>query len=131
MAENPPAQEKAQPPLGVYVHVPFCATTCDFCAFYQTVPKGDAVRRYLDAVEAEAALVGWGSKTGVASEARRVDTAFWGGGTPGLLRPAEIEQLGRTMLLYCGGQPAEWTVELAPATVTIDRLAVLKDLGVT
>lgn len=110
------------PPLGVYVHVPFCATTCDFCAFYQTVPKGDAVRRYVDAVEAEAALVNWDS--------RRAATAFWGGGTPGLLKPAELEQLGRIMLLYAG-QPAEWTVELAPATVTTDRLAVLKQLGVT
>ena len=139
MAEFPPGQEKAQTPsklsyspppslahsssLGVYVHVPFCATTCDFCAFYQTVPKGDAVRRYLDGVEAEAALVKWNS--------RRVATAFWGGGTPGLLRPAEIERLGRTMLSHCSGQPAEWTVELAPATVTGDRLAVIKALGVT
>ncbi len=126
MAGFPTGQEKAQDtaavPLGVYVHVPFCATTCDFCAFYQTVPKGDAVRRYVDAVEAEAALVNWDS--------RRAATAFWGGGTPGLLKPAEIEQLGRIMLLY-SGQPAEWTVELAPATVTADRLAVLKQLGVT
>ena len=123
MAEIPPGQEKAQAPLGVYLHVPFCATTCDFCAFYQTVPKGDAVRRYLDAVEAEAALINW--------DGRRAETAFWGGGTPGLLRPAEIEQLGRVMLVYAGGKPAEWTVELAPATVTPDRLTVLKDLGVT
>ena len=138
MVEFPSAQEKALPPLGVYVHVPFCATTCDFCAFYQTVPKGDAVRRYLDAVEAEAALVDWSRSSSDAltapanpSAARTVATAFWGGGTPGLLRPAEIEQLGRTMLLYCPGGPAEWSVELAPATVTADRLHVLKALGVT
>ena len=130
MVEFPSGQEKAQPilpppspsPLGVYIHVPFCATTCDFCAFYQTVPKGDAVRRYLDGVEMEAGLVAW--------QGRRISTAFWGGGTPGLLRPAEIEQLGRTMLR--GGEaPAEWSVELAPATVTEDRLAVLHALGVT
>ncbi len=126
MAGFPSGQEKAQdaspPPLGVYVHVPFCASTCDFCAFYQTVPKGDAVKRYIDAVEAEAALINLDS--------RRAATAFWGGGTPGLLKPAELEQLGRIMLLYAG-QPAEWTVELAPATVTADRLTVLKQLGVT
>jgi oxygen-independent coproporphyrinogen-3 oxidase len=145
MAEFPIGQEKAQfPPshpfsLGVYVHVPFCATTCDFCAFYQTVPKGDAVRRYLDGVEAEAALVNWSaaadstgsSQAGSGQSARRVDTAFWGGGTPGLLRPAEIERLGRAMLRHCGGQPAEWSVELAPATVTEDRLSVFKALGAT
>jgi oxygen-independent coproporphyrinogen-3 oxidase len=126
MVQFPSGQEKAQvaadAPLGVYVHVPFCASTCDFCAFYQTVPKGDAVRQYVDAVEAEAALVNW--------QSRRAATAFWGGGTPGLLKPAEIERLGRIMLLYAG-QPAEWTVELAPATVTADRLAALKQLGVT
>jgi oxygen-independent coproporphyrinogen-3 oxidase len=131
MAEFPSGQEKAQTPLGVYLHVPFCATTCDFCAFYQTVPKGDAIRRYLDAMEAEAALVDWSSPIGAGRGPRRVATAFWGGGTPGLLRPAEIEQLGRTMLRHCSGQPDEWTVELAPATVTEDRLAVLKALGVT
>ena len=122
MAEFSSGQEKAQVPLGLYVHVPFCATTCDFCAFYQTVPKGDAVTRYLEGIEAEAGLVNWGD--------RPVATAFWGGGTPGLLKPAELDRLGRTMKLF-GGQPAEWSVELAPATVTADRLAVLKALGVT
>ena len=134
MAQFPTGQEKPQlapdAPLGVYLHVPFCASTCDFCAFYQTVPKGDAVRQYVDAVEAEAALVNWHPSTGSGLDSRQAATAFWGGGTPGLLRPADLERLGRIMLLYAG-QPAEWTVELAPATVTPDRLAVLKQLGVT
>jgi oxygen-independent coproporphyrinogen-3 oxidase len=127
MAGLPSGQEKAQTPtstpLGVYVHVPFCATTCDFCAFYQTVPKGDAIVRYLDGIESEAGLVEWGG--------RAAATAFWGGGTPGLLKAEQLERLGRIMLLYCGGQPAEWSVELAPATVTAERLAVLMALGVT
>ena len=135
MVELPSGQEKAQtapvPLLGVYVHVPFCATTCDFCAFYQTVPKGDAVQRYLEGIETEAGLVNWAHSTSSGQGNRPVATAFWGGGTPGLLKAAEIERLGRTMLRHCGGQPAEWTVELAPATVTTDRLAVFKDLGVT
>ena len=115
--------------LGLYVHVPFCATTCDFCAFYQTVPKADAIPRYLVAVEAEAKLVEWTYGANVGP--RRVDTAFWGGGTPGLLLARQMEQLGRMMLSHCGGTPVEWSVEMAPATVTADRLAVLKSLGVT
>ena len=131
-------------PLGLYVHVPFCATTCDFCAFYQTVPKADAVPRYLEAVAQEAALVEWGGfstdSTGspqagsgslTPQSPRRVATVFWGGGTPGLLRPAELEHLGQTMLRHTGGAPAEWSVELAPATVSTNRLAVLRALGVT
>ena len=33
-------------PLGLYVHVPFCASTCDFCAFYQTEPTAALVQRF-------------------------------------------------------------------------------------
>ncbi|MBA3848685.1 MAG: coproporphyrinogen III oxidase [Opitutus sp.] len=132
MGGFPSAQEKSRSgtgasppgPLGVYVHVPFCATTCAFCAFYQTVPKADAVPRYLAAIADEMRLVNRAGRT--------VDTAFWGGGTPGLLRAGELERLGRAMLEFCGGRaPAEWSVEMAPATVTAERLAVLKALGVT
>ena len=50
-------------PLGLYIHVPFCATTCDFCAFYQTVPKADAVPLYLEAVAREGAMVEWGGNS--------------------------------------------------------------------
>lgn len=131
MAELHSGQAKAEPSLGVYCHVPFCATTCDFCAFYQMAPKGDAVARYLDGMAAEAALVEWGGPFDRLRVGRRATTAFWGGGTPGLLRPAELRRLGELTLACCGGQPREWTVELAPATVTPDRVAALRELGVT
>lgn len=134
------AQEKSRTPsdpgvsLGVYVHVPFCATTCDFCAFYQTVPKADAVTRFIAGVAAETQLVDLGRDASAPAPGarRRVDTAFWGGGTPGLLRAQELEQLGRAMLAFCGPTPPmEWSVEMAPATITRERLEVLKALGVT
>ena len=41
---------------GLYVHVPFCARSCDFCAFYQIQPRRDDVVRYLDGVAREARL---------------------------------------------------------------------------
>ena len=109
-------------PLGLYVHVPFCASTCDFCAFYQTTPTRDGVVAYLDTVRRELALV---------ERRRPVDTVFWGGGTPGLLAPDDLRTLGETVRAFCGGSPAEWTVELAPASVTEARLAALRELGVT
>jgi oxygen-independent coproporphyrinogen-3 oxidase len=123
MADLPSGQAKAEPPLGIYCHVPFCATACDYCAFYQTVPQGGAVARFLEGVAAEAALVERGG--------RKATTAFWGGGTPGLLKPPELLRLGETTLAVCGGLPTEWTVELAPATVHPNRVAALRDLGVT
>ena len=112
----------AKSPLGLYVHVPFCASTCDFCAFYQTTPTREGVVSYLDAVRRELALVAW---------RRPVDTVFWGGGTPGLLSPDDLRTLGEIVLEACGGQPKEWSVELAPASVTEARLAALKSAGVT
>ena len=116
------AKASAAPPLGLYVHVPFCASTCDFCAFYQTTPTAEGVGGFLDGIAEEARLVEW---------PRPVTTVFWGGGTPGLLAPAQIERLGATVRARFTGEPQEWTVELAPASVTTERLAAFKAIGVT
>jgi oxygen-independent coproporphyrinogen III oxidase len=48
-----------------------------------------------------------------------------------LLAPRHLSQLGEIIRARCGGKPDEWTVEMAPASVTNERLAVLKDAGVT
>ena len=121
---NPAAQALKRPgPLGIYVHVPFCASTCDFCAFYQTTPTADGIARYMQAMADEAALVPWAG--------RRVETVFWGGGTPGLLAPKDIRHLGGIVRERLGGGPSEWTVEMAPASVTEARLEALKEIGVT
>lgn len=112
----------AHVPLGLYVHVPFCASTCDFCAFYQTQPTAGGVEKFLANIASEAALVAW---------ARPVTTVFWGGGTPGMLAPRDLAKLAEIVRARCGGAPREWTVELAPASVTDERLAVLREAGVT
>jgi oxygen-independent coproporphyrinogen-3 oxidase len=109
-------------PLGLYVHVPFCASTCDFCAFYQEKPTGDSVDRYLAGIAREAALVAWD---------RPVSTVFWGGGTPGLLAPDDMRRLGAIVREHCDTTLEEWTVEMAPASVTQARLDALKEIGVT
>lgn len=62
---------------------------------------------------------------------RAVTTIFWGGGTPGLLAPGDIRRLGEIVRARLGGTPVEWTVEMAPASVTDARLEALKDIGVT
>ena len=120
VAPAPPAADAA--PLGLYVHVPFCASTCDFCAFYQKPPTAGEVQQFLAGIEREARLVDWPP---------RVATVFWGGGTPGLLAAKDLARLAKTMRDHCGGPPEEWTVELAPGSVTEARLAVLRAAGVT
>lgn len=108
--------------MGLYLHVPFCARSCDFCHFYQEPPKRADLERYLAGMERALAR---------ADLPRPLDTVFWGGGTPGLLAARDLERLGKAVLAANKGQvPGEWTVEMAPSTVKADKLAVLRDLGV-
>ena len=109
-------------PLGLYFHVPFCPTACDFCAFYQESPTRGDVERFLCGIEHEIGLYSWD---------REVSTVFWGGGTPGVLTSRDLFRMGSAMLRRLGGAPREWTVELAPSTVKEDKLACLRELGVT
>src|ERR1035438_5350621 len=46
-------------PLGLYIHVPFCASSCDFCAFYQVHPTAELVEGFMKCLAAEARLVEW------------------------------------------------------------------------
>jgi oxygen-independent coproporphyrinogen-3 oxidase len=73
-------------------------------------------------VEAEASLASWEG---------RVSTVFWGGGTPGLLSAADLARLAAAVRARTGGEPEEWTVELAPGSVTRQRLEALREAGVT
>jgi oxygen-independent coproporphyrinogen-3 oxidase len=109
-----------QSATALYLHVPFCASSCDFCSFYQEQPKRGEIDRYLGAIEREMELHPPG----------RVETAFWGGGTPGLLPAEDLRRLGHAMT-KAAGRPGEWTVELAPSSVRADKLAALKEIGVT
>ena len=109
-----------QSATALYLHVPFCASSCDFCSFYQEQPKRGEIDRYLSAIEREMELHPPG----------RVETAFWGGGTPGLLPAEDLRRLGKAMT-KAAGRPGEWTVELAPSSVRADKLAALKEIGVT
>ncbi len=108
--------------LGLYVHVPFCASTCDFCGFYQKKPHNDDFERFVSGIEKE---------LNTYSGSLEVDTVFWGGGTPGLLTPRDMERLGQALLGKMKAPPAEWTVEMAPAFVTRRKLEILKQIGVS
>lgn len=120
-------QEKAEnqefPPMGLYCHVPFCATTCDFCSFYQKEPRRADLERYLVGMELE-----FEQRSRDIAGAR---TVFWGGGTPGLLPAGDLQRLGRALLHHLKRAPMEWTVEMAPSTVKVDKLLVMADMGVT
>ncbi len=108
--------------VGLYVHVPFCSTTCDFCAFYQQRPERGDFDRFVDGIERELELV---------DRPIPAATVFWGGGTPGLLPPESIRRLGQALRQAMAEDPLEWTVELTPGCVGNARLEALREIGVT
>jgi oxygen-independent coproporphyrinogen-3 oxidase len=119
----------ADPPTGVYVHVPFCRHKCGYCDFYSVVAARSRqeafARRLVEEIRASSAWL-----------PRPADTAFFGGGTPTLLAAdlwadilgalADHLPPGRRT----GDGPAEITVEANPETVTEPLLAVLAGGGV-
>ena len=115
-------ESDAQRALGLYIHAPFCSSTCDFCAFYQEKPRKNSVKEFLRALAAEWKLV---------SPRRRIDTIYLGGGTPGALATDDLKRLCHFIRKASGGEASEWTAELAPSETTPDKLAVLREAGVT
>jgi oxygen-independent coproporphyrinogen-3 oxidase len=116
---NPPAP--ARPSL--YVHVPFCAQKCHYCAFYSAAADGDLVNRYVRALVRELELL-------APELGGPPATVFFGGGTPSLLNLRQWGDVFRALdRLGLLGAP-EFTVECNPATVSADKARLLRDHGV-
>lgn len=117
---------KVQPPLSLYIHLPWCVKKCPYCDFNshaaQTLPEA----AYIDALLAdlERALPEvWG---------RKVHTVFFGGGTPSLFSAEGIDRIltaVRTLTPLLPG--AEITLEANPGTVEAAKFAGFREAGVT
>jgi len=109
------------PVRSLYVHVPFCAQKCEYCAFYSEASSGELINRYVAALVRELEIVAPDLKP---------KTVFFGGGTPSLLNLRQWEQILRAMekLNLLGAE--EFTIESNPATVSADKCKLLRDFGV-
>jgi len=105
----------------LYVHVPFCAQKCVYCAFYSEASSGELVTRYTAALVRELELV---------ADDLRPTTIFVGGGTPSLLNLRQWETILRAMARLNLLGAGEFTVECNPATVSADKAKLFRDFGV-
>jgi len=106
--------------IGVYLHVPFCARPCEFCAFYQKTPDASGIEAYLDSIERELEKF---------PPPEAAQTIFMGGGTPSLLSTPDLYRLCRSLKRYLPNIK-EWSIEIAPPTLKPDKLAMLQEVGV-
>jgi len=109
---------------GIYIHIPFCRQKCYYCDFYKTV-NTSLTPNFISGLKAEAKL----RKNYLEAEA--VETIYFGGGTPSVLKPHELEDI----LCFLGENfeivsQVETTFEANPDDLTPEYLRAIKKAGI-
>ncbi len=107
-------------PFGVYVHIPFCASKCDYCAFATWTDRHHLTDAYLSALHVDIARA-------IRDGMPKANSIFVGGGTPSMLDGAELAAVIAAIPVADG---AEITVECNPDDVSVDLLRHYVDAGV-
>lgn len=113
------------PPLGLYIHLPWCERKCPYCDFnsHETtlIPEREYIAALLQDLREDLALV----------QGRRIDTIFFGGGTPSLFSPESISDLmqGIAALVPIANQ-IEATMEANPGSAEADKFLGFRQAGI-
>ncbi len=112
------AMQTAATALGIYLSVPFCRAKCTFCNFASGVGSPEAIERYVDLLCAEIA----GLRSEVTARGgvlpRVVDSLYFGGGTPSLLEPAQLQRVFAALRgEFAMVDEMEVTLEAAPGQI--------------
>ena len=111
--------------LGIYVHIPFCRSKCDYCDFYSLAGKESRMDDY------QKALITHMKETGPLTRGCQVDTVYFGGGTPSYFGEKRLRELLRTVAKrFDLSKDAEVTVECNPDSVDLKMLQSLRRAGV-
>ncbi len=115
--ENPDSQ------IGIYVHIPFCEKKCFYCDFY-SIENHSQREEFIDSISRE---IRHFSET---HNPLAADTVFFGGGTPSLLKPADLEKILAALHdAFRISSDAEFTMECNPGTIDTAYLSDYKTLG--
>ena len=104
----------------IYIHYPFCQKKCGYCSFYSVIFEKSLVQKYLYKLHLE--IDDYIKKYDIIPE-----TIYFGGGTPSLLKANEIDKILQRFDL---SQVKEITLEVNPATITINDLRAFRDIGI-
>lgn len=119
------SQATVGPIRHIYVHIPFCARICPYCAFYKDLLDRSQTSRFCEAILGEVGSARCGGATILPS------TIYFGGGTPTALNIAQLEFLLRGFHEQLDlSQLIEWTIEANPGSVSSRKAAILKKFGI-
>jgi putative oxygen-independent coproporphyrinogen III oxidase len=115
----------------IYVHIPFCARICPYCAFYKDLLDRSQTSRFCEALLRELELDESCRRPGDRRSLLRPSTIYFGGGTPTALNIAQLELLLRGFHERLElSELVEWTIEANPGSVSARKAALLKEFGV-
>ena len=124
-------------PQSAYIHIPFCLKKCPYCDFVSFSDADEKKDIYADCVEKEIALTSLetsGNRLNQNKSTRdraRLQTIYFGGGTPSVLHPSAIERILTAMEKNFGiEKEAEITIEVNPGAVTQEKLFAYKAMGI-
>lgn len=104
----------------IYIHIPFCAKKCNYCAFNSKVGAADEIQNYVEALTAEV----------ISHESENISTIYFGGGTPSILKLSQTEKIFAAVENNFNiDDNAEITVEINPGTVDKNYLRGLHEIG--
>ncbi|HEX8198162.1 MAG TPA: radical SAM family heme chaperone HemW [Pyrinomonadaceae bacterium] len=110
---------------GVYLHIPFCRSRCSYCDFAVSIYQSDLAEKYVEALCREI------SKSKIQNPKSKIETIYFGGGTPSLLTPKQTEKILRAVSDRFSIQPnAEITMEMNPGTLTPQIARDFRSLGI-
>ncbi|WP_042275627.1 radical SAM family heme chaperone HemW [[Clostridium] dakarense] len=112
--------------LGLYIHIPFCVSKCNYCDFNSFKMDKIAKDKYLKDLKKEMELYSKDLK-----EDNYITSVFLGGGTPSILNSNELKYIFENINLYFNVKnDAEITVECNPGTLTKEKLKTMKEIGI-
>jgi oxygen-independent coproporphyrinogen-3 oxidase len=120
---------RADEPLGLYLHIPFCRKRCKFCYFkVYTDKNASEIELYLAALVRENEIY---SRT-PALQGRQLRFVYFGGGTPSYISERQLAKLVEGLSRHVSWANAEEvTFECEPGTLNKSKLETLKEIGVT
>jgi oxygen-independent coproporphyrinogen-3 oxidase len=108
---------------GLYVHIPFCSSRCSYCDFATGLYQSELAERYVRAVVEEIRSSRFAGEP--------ADTIFFGGGTPSLLSPSQLDRILSALFEHFEiDDAAEITLEINPGSATPEKLHAFRCLGV-
>lgn len=112
-------------PISLYIHIPFCRIKCSYCAFNTYIHLDHLIAPFVQALIKEIQIVG------AAKPGQVLGTVYFGGGTPNLLSPEQLDVILRAIREnFVLSLDAEISMESNPSDLDLDYLGSIRSLGI-